>query len=46
MRMTKAEIAQIKEEITADYKRKLEALELVERMLNQQQKSPSPAATS
>jgi len=39
--MTKAEIAQLKEEITADYKRKLEALELVEQLLNQQQKSPS-----
>ncbi len=41
MRMAKAEIAQLKEEITADYKRKLEALELVEQLLNQQQKSPS-----
>ena len=37
--MTKAEIAQLKEKLTADYKRKLEALELVEQMLNQQQKS-------
>ena len=38
-RMTTAEIAQLKEKITADYKRKLEALELVEQMLNHQQKS-------
>ena len=37
--MTTAEIAQLKEKITADYKRKLEALELVEQMLNHQQKS-------
>ncbi len=37
--MTKAEIAQLKENLTADYKRKLEALELVEQMLNQQQKA-------
>ena len=29
------------EELTADYKRKLEALELAEQMLNQQQKSQS-----
>jgi hypothetical protein len=40
--MTKAEIVQLKEELTADYKRKLEALELVEQMLNQQQKSQPP----
>jgi hypothetical protein len=40
--MTRAEIARLKEELTGDYKRKLEALELVEQMLNQQQKSPSP----
>jgi hypothetical protein len=37
--VTRAEIARLKEELTADYKRKLEALELVEEMLNQQQKS-------
>ncbi len=37
--MTRAEIAQLKENLTADYKHKLEALELVEQMLNQQQKS-------
>jgi hypothetical protein len=37
--MTKAEITQLKDELTADYKRKLEALELVEQMLNRQQKS-------
>jgi hypothetical protein len=42
IRMTKAEIAQLKEELTADYKRKLEALELVDQMLNEQQKSQSP----
>jgi len=40
--MTRAEIARLKEELTADYKRKLEALELVDQMLNEQQKSPSP----
>jgi hypothetical protein len=40
--MTRAEIAKLKEELTTDYKRKLEALELVEQMLNRQQKSPSP----
>jgi len=40
--MTKAEITQLKDELTADYKRKLEALELVEQMLNQQQKSQPP----
>jgi hypothetical protein len=40
--MTKTEIASLKEELTADYKRKLEALELVEQMLGQQHKSPSP----
>jgi hypothetical protein len=40
--MTRAEIAELKEQLTADYKRKLEALELVEQMLNRQQKSPSP----
>jgi hypothetical protein len=39
--MTKAQIAQLKEEITADYKRELEALELVEQMFDQQQKSQS-----
>jgi hypothetical protein len=33
MRVTRAEIAQLKEELTADYKRKLEALELVEQLL-------------
>src|SRR5271166_2316587 len=43
MCMTKAEITQLKEELTAEYKRKLEALELVEQMLNQQQKTQSPA---
>ena len=43
--MTKAEIAQLKEKLTADYKRKLEALELVEQMLNQQQKSQSPTGS-
>ncbi len=37
--MTRAEIAQLKEKLTADYNRKLEALELVEQMLNHQQKS-------
>ena len=37
--MTRAEIAQLKEKLTADYKRKLEALELVEQMLNHQQKA-------
>lgn len=37
--MTTAEITQLKEKLTADYKRKLEALELVEQMLNQRQKS-------
>jgi len=37
--MTRVEIARLKEELTADYKRKLEALELVERMLDQQLKS-------
>ena len=36
--MTSAEIARLKEELTVDYKRKLEAIELVEQMLNQQQK--------
>jgi hypothetical protein len=40
--MTRAEIAQLKEKLTADYKRNLEALELVEQMLNQQQKSQLP----
>jgi hypothetical protein len=45
MGMTRPEIAQLKEELTADYKRKLEALELVEQMLNQQQKSPSPTGS-
>jgi hypothetical protein len=40
--MTRAEIAQLKEELAADYKRKLEALDLVEQMLNQQQKSQWP----
>jgi len=40
--MTRAEIAQLKEELIADYKRKLEALELVEQMLNEQRKSQSP----
>jgi hypothetical protein len=43
MRMTRAEIVQLKEELTADYKRKLEALELVQEMLNQQQKSQPPS---
>jgi len=43
--MTRAEIVQLKEELTAEYKRKLEALELVEQMLNQQQKSPPPAGS-
>ena len=43
--MTKAEIAQLREELTADYKRKMEALELVEQMLNQQQKSPSASGS-
>jgi hypothetical protein len=42
MRMTRAEIAQLKEELTADYKRKLEALELVEEMLVRQKRSPLP----
>src|SRR5271155_1496268 len=42
MRMTRAEIAQLKKELTTDYKRKFEALELVEQMLNQQQKSQPP----
>jgi hypothetical protein len=41
MRMTSAEIARLKEELTVDYKRKLEAIELVEQMLNQQQKGQS-----
>jgi len=41
--MTRAEIARLKEALTADYKRKLEALELVEQMLDQQQKRPSPS---
>jgi hypothetical protein len=36
--MTKAEITQLKARLTADYKLKLEALELVEQMLNQQHK--------
>jgi hypothetical protein len=40
--MTRAEIAQLKEKLTADYKRNLEALELVEQMLNQPQKSQPP----
>jgi hypothetical protein len=43
--MTKTEIASLKEELTADYKRKLEALELVEQMLTQQHKSPSPTVS-
>ena len=43
--MTKGEITQLKDELTAHYKRKLEALELVEQMLNQQQKSQSPATS-
>jgi len=43
--MTKAEITQLKDALTADYKRKLEALELVEQMLSQQQKSQSPATS-
>jgi len=43
--MTKAEIAQLREMLTADYKRKVEALELVEQMLNQQQKRPSPTGS-
>jgi hypothetical protein len=43
--MTRAEIARLKEELAADYKRKLEALELVEQMLNQQQKSKSPTGS-
>jgi hypothetical protein len=42
MRMTTAEIAQLKDRLTADYKRRLEALELVEQMLSQKQKSQSP----
>src|SRR5208283_6063030 len=32
--MTKAEIARLKDELAADYERKLEAIELVEEMLN------------
>ncbi len=43
--MTKAEIIQLKDALTADYKRKLEALELVEQMLNQQHESQSPASS-
>ena len=42
MRMTRVEIARLKEELTADYKRKLEALELVEQMFDQQLKSQPP----
>jgi hypothetical protein len=37
-----SEIAHLKERLTADYKRRLEALELVEQMVNQQQRSQSP----
>jgi hypothetical protein len=43
--MTRAEIVQLKEKLTADYKRKLEALELVEQMLNQQHKSQPPTGS-
>ena len=39
--MTRAQIARLKEQLAADYKRKVEALELVEQMLEQQQKSQS-----
>jgi len=40
--MTRVEIDRLKEELTADYKRKLEALELVEQMLDQKLKSQPP----
>ena len=40
--MTRVEIGRLKEKLTADYKRKLEALELVEHMLDQQLKSQPP----
>jgi hypothetical protein len=43
--MTRAEIAKLREKLTADYKRKVEALELVEQMLNQQPKSRSPTVS-
>jgi hypothetical protein len=43
--MTRAEIAKLREKLTAEYKRKVEALELVEQMLNQQPKSRSPTVS-
>jgi hypothetical protein len=43
--MTRAEIAQLKEELAADYKHMLEALELVEQALSTRQKSQSPTAS-
>ncbi len=44
--MTKAEIARLKDELAADYERKLEAIELVEEMLNRQQKIPPPTGSA
>jgi hypothetical protein len=44
--MTRTEIAQLKEELAADYKRKLEALELVEQMLGRKPETPSSTSAA